>query len=371
MESSDIAQKRRPDHEQTTDSASSDIAASSFRSAAFMMASRGTEKLAILNPEPTRQAGPCFLHDLVRKESPKSQPAITSLEANGSGASISYSQLHELAEALAGRITAALHDHHDQSAPIVPLLIPQTPLLYIAELGILKAGGAFCPLNLDIPQERLNFVLNDVSARVVLTTRQYASTFPDGADLTVIVVDESKEQQEKACVNHHRFPIQPESLAYVMYTSGSTGTPKGVGISHLAATQSLLAHDKHIPEFQRFLQFAAPTFDVSVFEIFFPLTRGSTLVTCSRAEMLNDLPGVINSLDVDACELTPTVAGSLLRSRDRAPSLRLLLTIGEMLTEPVIREFGGSEGVPSMLWAMYGPTEAAIHWHVLLSPEVL
>jgi amino acid adenylation domain-containing protein len=77
--------------------------------------------------------------------------------------------------------------------------------------------------------------------------------------------------------------------------------------------------------------------------------------------MINDLPSVINTMAVDACELTPTVAGSLLRKRKNAPCLRLLLTIGEMLTEPVIREFGGSDEVPSMLWAMYGPTEATVH----------
>ncbi|ROT43822.1 N-(5-amino-5-carboxypentanoyl)-L-cysteinyl-D-valine synthase [Sodiomyces alkalinus F11] len=146
-----------------------------------------------------------------------------------------------------------------------------------------------------------------------------------------------------------------------MYTSGSTGTPKGVGIPHGAATQSLLAHDRHIPGFQRFLQFASPTFDVSVFEVFFPLFRGCTIVSCDRATMLDDLPGIMRRLNVDACELTPTVAASLLRTRANVPSLKLLLTIGEMLTEPVVKEFGSNETRPSILWGMYGPTEAAIH----------
>ncbi|CAI4220101.1 unnamed protein product [Parascedosporium putredinis] len=68
--------------------------------------------------------------------------------------------------------------------------------------------------------------------------------------------------------------------------------------------------------------------------------------------MLDDLPMVITNLDVDACELTPTVAGSLLRSRQNAPGLKLLLTIGEMLSEPVIKEFGGSPEVETMLWAI-------------------
>jgi non-ribosomal peptide synthetase component F len=149
-----------------------------------------------------------------------------------------------------------------------------------------------------------------------------------------------------------------------MYTSGSTGTPKGVAIPHLAATQALLAHDGNIPAFTRFLQFASPTFDVSVFEIFFPLFRGCTLISARRQDMLDELTHVMRQMRVDACELTPTVAGSLLRTRDAVPSLKLLLTIGEMLSGPVVREFGGNERRESILWAMYGPTEATIHWWV-------
>ena len=94
------------------------------------------------------------------------------------------------------------------------------------------------------------------------------------------------------------------------------------------------------------------------------LSRGSTLVSCPRMHMLSDLPGVIQRMEVDACELTPSVAGSLLKKRSNAPNLRLLLTIGEMLTEPVINEFGGDSAQPSLLWGMYGPTEATIHWYV-------
>ncbi|RYP80545.1 hypothetical protein DL769_002429 [Monosporascus sp. CRB-8-3] len=77
--------------------------------------------------------------------------------------------------------------------------------------------------------------------------------------------------------------------------------------------------------------------------------------------MIADLPAVLRDMEVDACELTPSVAGSLLKRRRNAPGLRLLLTIGEMLTEPVVREFGGDASQESILWGMYGPTEATIH----------
>lgn len=75
--------------------------------------------------------------------------------------------------------------------------------------------------------------------------------------------------------------------------------------------------------------------------------------------MLNDLPGVINRMNVDAVELTPSVANGLLSSRRGVPSLKLLLTIGEMLKRSVVEEFGGSNDETAMLYGMYGPTEGA------------
>ncbi|RKU49052.1 Nonribosomal Peptide Synthase (NRPS), variant 2 [Coniochaeta pulveracea] len=315
--------------------------------------------LAILNHPPLRLPGPQLLHNLVRQHGSQGNAAVEYLSSEGKREVLSYEELHRKSDTLAARITSLTSSHSGDGHLVVPVLVSQQPELYIALLAILKAGGAFCPLNLDAPHERVKFILRDVAARVVITTRQLASAIPEDDSYCKLLLDDMVDQEPPESTRHR----QPSStdLAYVMYTSGSTGTPKGVGVSHEAATQSLLAHDRHIPPFSRFLQFAAPTFDVSVFEIFFPLFRGGTLISCHRARMLNDLPSVINTMAVDACELTPTVAGSLLRKRQNAPCLKLLLTIGEMLTEPVIREFGGHDEVPSMLWAMYGPTEATIH----------
>ncbi|KAK1774260.1 hypothetical protein QBC45DRAFT_46245 [Copromyces sp. CBS 386.78] len=319
--------------------------------------------LSIANHPPTRLPGPSLLHHLIQHGSEtrgNHVPAIDYLAPDGSRISLSYKELHRTSDALAARISSLAGPPTDDNTQlIVPVLIPQCPDLYITQLAILKAGGAFCPLNLDIPLERAKFILNQVSAALVITTPELAEKVPEnetGKQLLILTKDVFTSTETV----QHRRPT-PNNLAYVMYTSGSTGTPKGVPITHDAATQSLLAHDRHIPEFSRFLQFAAPTFDVSVFEIFFPLFRGKTLVSCNRSAMLNDLPGVINELDIDACELTPSVAGSLLRKREHAPGLKLLLTIGEMLTQPVVREFGGHGNKESILWGMYGPTEAAIH----------
>ncbi|OMP81947.1 Hydroxamate-type ferrichrome siderophore peptide synthetase [Diplodia seriata] len=314
--------------------------------------------LSVLNPHPEALEGPRLLHQLVQWAGHSARPAIDHLGHDGKRSELSYSTLDRVTTSLAS--TILLYLTPSRPHPVVPLLVPQSPELYIAQLAILKAGGAFCPLNLDAPSERVKFIIEDVSAKLVITTPSLRDKIPPGNNVHVLLLEDGCYSVDPAGSAELPSPSS-DDLAYVMYTSGSTGTPKGVGVSHFAATQSLLAHDRHIPSFSRFLQFAAPTFDVSVFEIFFPLFKGCTLVTCDRTVLLNDLPAAMRTLEVDAAELTPTVAGTLLQTRNAVPKLKLLLTIGEMLSTQIVQEFGGSEAQRSMLWGMYGPTEAAIH----------
>ncbi|KAM3512625.1 hypothetical protein MY11210_003719 [Beauveria gryllotalpidicola] len=311
--------------------------------------------LSVLNPSPTRLPGPTLLHQLVR---PACDHIALEHLCKGEITRFSYKSLHAASDALASRIAQLCVSVHGQL--IVPVLLQQCPDLYITLLAILKAGGAFCPLNLDAPAERVQFILKDVGAKVVITSPELSARVPQDAGVELLYASDSYE-----AIGQHRQAVTrqltPHNYAYVMYTSGSTGTPKGVSISHSAATQALLAHDAHTPRFSRFFQFAAPTFDVSVFEIFFPLFRGETLISASRQETLDNLPAVLRQTSVDACELTPTVAASLLRRRENVPQLKLLLTIGEMLNPLVAKEFGGTTDRGGILWAMYGPTEATIH----------
>ncbi|KAJ5368803.1 Nonribosomal peptide synthase sidC [Penicillium cataractarum] len=323
-------------------------------------------ELSISNPSPCTLPGPQLLHELALSGAHDGNHAIEFLTADGNVRCLSYRALDRVSSKMAAEINAASKlDAEEPRKFVVPVLVPQSLELYIAQLAILKAGGAFCPLNIDAPLDRIEFILQDVAASVVITQSGLATRIPQKENLAVITVDELETQTDiedtEIIEQQHSVETTPTDLAYVMYTSGSTGRPKGVGISHLAATQSLLAHNDLIPSFTRFLQFASPTFDVSVFEIFFPLFRGATLIGCDREQMLLDISHVMTSMRVDAAELTPTVAGELLRSRAAAPSLRVLLTIGEMLTRHVVDEFGQSQHTEGILHGMYGPTEAAIH----------
>jgi amino acid adenylation domain-containing protein len=310
---------------------------------------------AIANAEPAILPGPGLLHELALRGINDENHAIEFLAADGNICCLSYHDLDRQSSKLASEIAHASTVNGAQR--VVPVLLPQSLELYISWLAILKSGAAFCPLNTDAPTDRIEFILQDVAASVVITNEALASRIPPKKNLSILTVDNlSNEPVEPFSID-----CSSSNLAYVMYTSGSTGRPKGVGVSHLAATQSLLAHDDLIPPFKRFLQFASPTFDVSVFEVFFPMMRGSTLIGSERENMLLDISHVMTTMKVDAAELTPTVAGELLRTRAAAPSLRVLLTIGEMLTRHVVDEFGQSEHGDGILHGMYGPTEAAIH----------
>ncbi|KAJ5815263.1 AMP-dependent synthetase/ligase [Penicillium riverlandense] len=317
-------------------------------------------KMSILNPSPSLLPGSQLLHQLVALTGSGSNNAIEFLAADGQIRSLTYHALDALSTTLAAEITSSLASADDSRKRVVPVLLPQSVELYISWLAILKAGAAFCPLNTDAPLDRVDFIVQDVAASVVVTQGSLASRVPQDGHLAVITVDDLKTKDSIITIEPWK-KISSSDLAYVMYTSGSTGHPKGVGISHLAVTQSLLAHNDLIPPFRRFLQFASPTFDVSVFEVFFPLMRGATLIGAEREHMLLDISHVMTEMKVEAAELTPTVAGELLRTRAAAPSLQVLLTIGEMLSRHVVDEFGHSPNSPGILHGMYGPTEAAIH----------
>jgi non-ribosomal peptide synthetase component F len=185
------------------------------------------EELSILNEGRKTLSGPEHLQDLI-DWSRTSATAIEFWTASGDVCQISYTLLDDLTSALAERIVASLKATRAQTQDvIIPILISQSPELYISWIAILKAGAAFCPIAIDSPAERVNFILQDVSASLVITTASHegwlAEIAPNILSLCVSlsslestcrrVPPPGAEQMTKAAPS-------PESLAYIMYTSG-------------------------------------------------------------------------------------------------------------------------------------------------------
>ena len=322
--------------------------------------------LSIANYPPKRLNGPQFLHQLISQDVPRSSPAVDFWDHDGQRITLSYQALEQRSTNLASHLSRIrVRRAFPLDKPgVIALLLPQSPALYVSILAVLKSGSAFCPLAINTPTDRLNFIVKDVAADIIITMSSLACRVPenDTGSLTVMLFDDNwGEEKDHEMKRSSLREICDDDFAYIYYTSGSTGFPKGVAVPHRSVVQSLLAHDYHVPHFSRFLQFAAPTFDVFIFELFFPLYRGKTVVSRDRQELLLDLPGFVNEANIDAAELTPTVAGNLLQKRTNVPRLKLLLTIGEMLTHPVIQEFGDAADNAGILHAVYGPTECAIH----------
>jgi len=157
--------------------------------------------------------------------------------------------------------------------------LPRSADFVAAVLGVLKAGGAYLPLDILLPVDRLYFILEDAQVAVVITEQQFRGDLPESLQ-HVVCLDLDQEQIGSCPVDDPAGPATSENLAYVIYTSGSTGRPKGVMIEHRALVNytHAAAAEYQISSDDRVLQFASVSFDAHVEEIYPCLTRGGTLV---------------------------------------------------------------------------------------------
>ncbi|KAK2764280.1 NRPS [Arachnomyces sp. PD_36] len=305
---------------------------------------------------------------------------------------LSYRELNIAAIRLAERLKSAIPSHGEtgNSQTIIPVYMSTSPELYISYLGILKAGFAFCPIPLDAPDQRVLEILEDIDSPVILGRTKRPTSGPCSSDGNVPdrkwlnVADVTKWESlgrdgidSSPAPTVEILPSREDDVAYLLYTSGSTGKPKGVQISHLAATCSINSHASVVPlphqdpgtQF-RWFQFASPTFDPSLMEIFVTLGSGSTLCSAERSLSLTDMEATVTELGATIMMATPSLAALLRPSR--LPTLQYLWTMGEKLNRTVIENFAnsphengdlpkqGSTGQRTLVNA-YGPTEAAIN----------
>jgi amino acid adenylation domain-containing protein/non-ribosomal peptide synthase protein (TIGR01720 family) len=286
------------------------------------------------------------------------------------GAEVSYAELN----ARACRLAALLRARGAGVESRVAVAIPRSVELVVALYAVHKAGGAYVPIDPDHPEDRIAFMLGDCGARVVLTTRAVAAGLPPVPGVEVVELDADPVRAELAC-GPDDFPaagLRPGNAAYVIYTSGSTGRPKGVVIQHDGIVNRLRwMQDRYrLRPGERVLQKTPAGFDVSVWEFFWPLLAGATLVVAKPGGHRDPvyLAGLIRAQRVTTAHFVPSMLEVFLDQPGAAEcgSLRRVVCSGEALPPRTrarfFEVFGGSgaTGSGATLHNLYGPTEASV-----------
>ncbi|MGH8583366.1 MAG: amino acid adenylation domain-containing protein [Gammaproteobacteria bacterium] len=236
--------------------------------------------------------------------------------------------------------------------------------LLIGLLAVLKAGGAYLPLDPEYPDERLKFMLHDAGAPVVLTQQALRARVPqpNGAGAHVLCLD--SDWPGEPARPQTAMVTRPEHAAYIIYTSGSTGRPKGVVIPHRGLgnhVQWLVEALRIVPN-DRVLQKTAIGFDASVWEFLAPLQAGATLVLAAPGAHRDagEMARAIRTAEISILQLVPSALRALLSepSFEACRSLRYVICGGEKLDGDLACEF--LRQLPSTtLGNFYGPTEAS------------
>ncbi|WP_369033844.1 non-ribosomal peptide synthetase/type I polyketide synthase [Streptomyces adonidis] len=288
------------------------------------------------------------------------------------GHTLTYAELDSRANQLAHRLVR-MGVRRDEP---VAISVERSPELVIGLLGILKAGGAYLPVDPDYPAGRRAFMLDDAAPRILLTQRALLDSLPPH-EADVLCLDAPDSGLEKEPTSRPDLPTGPDDLAYLIYTSGSTGQPKAAMISHRAVRNRILwMQEKYglTPE-DRVLQKTPFSFDVSVWEFFWPLLTGARLLLARPGGHRDAryLAELISRQHVSVLHFVPSMLQVFLEEPGvtGCESVRRVFTSGEALSYSLTRRF--FDRLPdSHLHNLYGPTEAAIdvtHWTVPREPS--
>jgi amino acid adenylation domain-containing protein len=320
-----------------------------------------SERIAILDGE-TRVLAPTTLPELCQARV-LDAPHRTAVIFDGH--KVRYAELN----VQANRLAHLLISHGIGPGDRVAVAIPRSVELVTALLAVLKAGAAYVPVDPDYPKARVQLLLDDAAPHVVLSTRDTAplvSDFPQRIEVDAVpTLARLAEQPETSPGDTDRTtPLLPGHPAYVIYTSGSTGRPKGVVIPHNAIVNRLLwmQSEYQLLADDRVLQKTPAGFDVSVWEFFWPLVTGATMVL-AQPDGHRD-PAYLVRLIRDESVTTAHFVPSMLRAFLQEPgvsdlsSLRRIFSSGEAL--PADLASLCLDTVDAELHNLYGPTEAAV-----------
>ncbi|MGG7569784.1 amino acid adenylation domain-containing protein [Streptomyces sirii] len=282
------------------------------------------------------------------------------------GTTWTYAELN----ARANQVAHHLHERGIRPEAKIGIAVPRSPELVLALLATVKAGAAYVPLDPDHPASRTRQILADAAPQLVLTTSTLAHHI--SVDIPMLALDDDAAMAPvRICPDTDPGTDRPHGRtpAYVIYTSGSTGRPKGVVVEHAAIVNRLLwMQDQHgLDATDRVLQKTPSSFDVSVWEFFWPLISGATLVVAPPGTHREpaELARLIQRAGVTTTHFVP----SMLRAFVDEPaaracaSLRRVFSSGEALPADLVAAFHRISDAP--LHNLYGPTEAAVdvtHW---------
>jgi non-ribosomal peptide synthetase component F len=261
---------------------------------------------------------------------------------------LSYAELEVRANQLAWR----LRREGVGCESLVAVCMERSVEMVVALLGILKAGGAYVPLDASYPAPRVGFMLEDTQAAVVLTEQHLAARLPVLGRSKQLWLDAEREQLEQESGARPARVNRPESLGYVIYTSGSTGRPKGVAIEQ-RSTVALLqwAQEVYGPaELAAVLASTSICFDLSVFEIFLPLSVGGAVVVAEDALQLANVNGSGNrgggwGVELSLINTVPSAMAELVRLECLPPSVRVVNLAGEALSQALVQQLYEQSGI--------------------------
>ncbi|MCJ1227990.1 hypothetical protein MMC12_004649 [Toensbergia leucococca] len=266
-----------------------------------------------------------------------------------------YERLNDKAEIFA---TYLIHRFGQLSDNVIPICMERRPELYVAILGILKTGGAWCPIDASFPARRRHDLIARTGAHMVVVAEQKLTAITEGIPQGVVTVDIT-------CIEDTVLDrVQPlnakmGSLAYLIWTSGTTGDPKGVPIHHEAAVTSMRNLQRSIPVdvtggIVRCLQFSHFTFDVFVQDLFYTWGVGGTIISSTRGIMLGSFADLATRTSATHAHLTPAFAASV--PRERCPTLQVITMIGEKLPQAIADDWSQN----MRAFNTYGPAETTV-----------